>query len=385
MNKLLILIFFFTSIFSTVEAKLKVEKVLETNSISECNTWIEANEGQYKGLNPLLIQVIKTQHGTEKDNYIDEYEISYYAETGKLVKKEVLKGWIVIRIIREDGFDYTMDSSRGDKIIIDEMNAPMYPTEHKVTVKGRNGNVLFMTKGLLIPLGLRLNLQPAGEFVKRVLNNKGKILNTLSNIYGLLNGRKIWDFSSKTGLLITGIAESPSPSSPQAAIVIDSLGKEVWRKKFDLEFNVAIADNGSIIAIAEQDRIHLYDINGTLKKTYIPFPSLTLTDVISLSEDGRYLFVCIRDGMCLYDIVKDSMLWKQHSGVIPFPSQIFIGPEGTYLAVLAHYGTTGIFSYNGELVKELTFPDKISYARFLPNLILVDTKKKIYIYEIKKE
>ncbi len=379
MNKLLLPVFLFALMFSRVEAELKVEKVLETNSISECNTWIETNKGNYKGLSPILIQVIKTKNGTEKDNYIDEYEISYFAETGKFIKKEVLKGWIVIRIVREYGCDYILDSARGDKIIIEESNDPMYPSERKITVKGRGGNALFMTKGSLLPLGPKLNLQPAGESVTKVLNNKGEVLNKISAPAGfrIATTRNFWDFSTNSELLIAKIGDG--------AILFDSLGKVVWQKKFKKGIEVAIADNGSTIAIAERDEIHLYDKNGGFKKTYIPFPSLTLTDVVSLSEDGRYLLVCVRDGMCLYDIVKDTMLWKQQSGVIPFPSQIFIGPDGTYLAVLANYGSMGIFSYNGELVKELTFPDEISYVRFLPNLILLDTQKKIYIYEIKKE
>jgi hypothetical protein len=379
MNKLLLPIFFFGLIFSKVEAKLKVEKVFETNSIPECNSFIETNRIHYKDLSPLFILVIKTKNGTEKNNYIDEYEISYFAETGKLIKKEVLKGWINIRIVREYSCDYIIDTARGDKIIIEERNDPMYPSERKITVNGRGGNVLFMTKGPLLPLGPKLYLQPAGESVTKVLNNKGEVLNKISAPAGfrIATTRNFWDFSADSELIIAKIDD--------AALLFDSLGNVVWQKKFKKGVEVAIAGDGSTIAIAEQDKINLYDKKGTFKKTYIPFPSLTLTDVISLSEDGRYLLVCIRDGMCLYDIIKDTMLWKQHSGVIPFPSQIFIGPEGTYLAVLAHYGSMCIFSYNGDLVKELTFPDEISFARFLPNLILLDTHKKIYIYEIKKE
>jgi hypothetical protein len=379
MNKLFLPISLLILIFSTVEAELKVEQVLETNSISECNAFIETNRVQYKDLSPILIQVIKTKNETEKDNYVDEFEISYFDETGKLVKKEVLKGWVYIQMMREDGCDFIIDNARGDKIIIEETNDPMYPSERKTTVKGRGGNVLFMTEGSLLPLGPKFYLQPAGESVTKVLNNKGEVLNKISAPAGfrLATTRNFWDFSTDSELLIAKIGD--------AAILFDSLGNIVWQKKFKKGVEVAIAGNGSTIAIAEQDKINLYDKNGTLKRTYIPFPSLTLTNVISLSETGRYLLVCVRDGMCLYDIVKDTMLWKLNSGAIPFPSQIYIGPDDTYLAVLADYGTLGIFSYNGELVKELNFPDEISYARFLPNLVLVDTKKKIYIYEVKKE
>jgi hypothetical protein len=379
MNKLFLPFWLLIFIFSRVEAELKVEQLLETNTISECNAFIETNRVRYKDLSPILIQVIKTRNGTEKDNYTNEYEISYFNETGKLVKDEVLKGWIEIKIVREYGSDYITDSARGDKIIIDAMNGPMYPTEHKITVKGEGGNVLFTTEGLLLPLGPRLYLQPAGESVTKVLNSKGEVLNKISAPFGfpVATTKNFWDFSTDSELLIAKIGD--------AAILFDSLGKVVWQKKFKKGIEVAIAGSGSTVAIAEEDKINLYDKDGIFKKTYIPFPSLTLTDVISFSEDGRYLLICVRDGMCLYDIVKDTLLWKLHSGVIPFPSQIFIGPEGTYLAVLAHYGTIGIFSYDGEFVKELTFPDEISYARFLPNLILVDTKKKINIYEVKKK
>jgi len=396
--KFLITCFLLFPLLITAEARLKVEKLLETDSISKYNAWVMANKDKYKGLNPLLLKV---SNFTEKENYIREFEIRYYDETGKFIKKEVLKGWIDIIIVREDGSNnYCPPIGWGERIIIRKGTAPFEERERGRIVKSKSGNILF-TAGLgLLPLGPKLYLSGFAEgSVKKILNNRGEVLNTISNVSGfrLVSSKNFWDFSSETGLLITKVSESEFTSLPRAcdAVLIDSLGNVLWRKKFEHGVEVAIAGNGSVIAIAENSKIYLYDTKGILKKTLMPFPSSYRTAVVSFSPDGKYLFASSPTEMCLYDITKDSLLWLEET---QGQSQIYIGPENSYIATLDLSGYLYIFSYDGKLVKEISGAEKIlvlttsegkkkyerypPYVKFMPGLVVLDNGQKITIYKI---
>ncbi|MCK4256263.1 hypothetical protein KAX35_05205 [candidate division WOR-3 bacterium] len=378
---LIILSAFVFYLIGLAKTEIAVTNVLKTTDIQQYNRWIHTNRTEYPQPSPIWIKVELTKHGTKNNNYTDEYSISYYDAEGNLVSQEIIEGWILVTVIRSDGtFLYCSPKQPcyGEKIIVNEsLDHHMYLTKRKATVKEKNGEIIFSTNNPIGPLGRLLYFRELIESLE-ILNAKGEVVNLINKAIALScagAGFMPWSFTydGEYGVIQIGDDEM---SHSVAVVLIDSVGNEIWRRNFSSGVKTHISDNSLLIAIAEKDKVNLYNRQGELLKIYYPFSPTNVTPTISLSPDGDHLAACSRDEICLYDNISGSLLWRNslEEGWLP-PKQIYLGPEDTYIAVAYLSSNLYLLSYEGDIIEKITLSEEVEEKeQFIPNIGLQKVK-----------
>ncbi|MEO0267692.1 MAG: hypothetical protein ABIM36_06100, partial [candidate division WOR-3 bacterium] len=103
-------IFLISLLFFILKAEIKIEKVLDTESISEYNRWVKENKSKYPELEPIYFQIKQIKDGKYQPDApitfdpppehpsTDIYEIFYY-NYDRILKVEQLTGYLTVRIL----------------------------------------------------------------------------------------------------------------------------------------------------------------------------------------------------------------------------------------------------------------------------------------------
>ncbi len=368
-----------TFIFCLFGAEVRVEKVLETTSVKEYNQWVKKNRAKYPGLKPIYIQteIIKgarsraaVDYEPEKtfdpspDNpFINEYRIRYYNENGDVVKEEIIRGYVAVRV-----------SLNFDEVLINKRDHPWYPENRINIVKDKRGNIKIIRDDVfsLIFTGIEgLYIEEAdyecGSEYLRLFDKNGNVIGTLEGASRCM----VTATSADGKFIIDGYAQEPN-WKPGLLFLYAKNGVVLWRKEFAWQEGApqglypSISGDGNVIAVGHIDKVYVYKRNGEVWQEYgynPPYPALS-----ALSYDGRFLAIVTREAgtkVMLCDNEKGEIVWtKRIEGLTPSTCgrSIVISPDGRYVGVMMRPDKVYLFGENGQILKQWDLGGIVAYA-----------------------
>ncbi len=346
-----------TFIFCLSWAEVRVEKVLETTSIKEYNQWVKKNKGKYPGLMPIYVnvkQVEKIEDGTYK------YIIFYYDEEGKKRRSEEINGYVFVKV--SPYYDAV-------GIFMSDTNTP-YALRSRSIIKDQYGEIIcdtqdvylaFVSPYFYLTIPSDDEVSPAIPTVK-VFNAKNKLwISTLEDCW-LLNERDV-AHSYNFNFSVVSI-EINSRFNSQHLILLDSDGREKWRKTFIDNpeklggINVGIAPDGSMVAVVKDEKIYIYDSSGILQKEY-PLPSLDFVQC-GISNLGKFLFIVSRSCIIKYDNESNLELWRKKitEGT---PIKVVLSKDSDYGLIQFHPNVVYLIKESGDILKQWNLETEIHY------------------------
>jgi hypothetical protein len=307
-----------------LNAEIKIEKILETESISEYNKWVKKNKERYPGLMPMYEikwikrgeeanpsiaeereKLMKAEKGMEpvpQNPFVSQIKVSYYDKDGKFSKEEIYTGYLDVMGWRGANFSY---------LIIRKKDHPLLTSEKLIIVKDFTGKTLFTLPNLpytIRPISENIfieryfqegDLDQSEEYMEfRVFNRNGREIGKLKNIPGAWEG----DFlPNHKYFLIYNSYE---------IIFFSNDLKEIWRKK---QMGTRAWCN-NYIAIGYEGKIYLYDLSGELVYRYELIKSFEWPQMV-FSEDGKYLFAEVGNYIFLLDVENRIELWRKKAFV----------------------------------------------------------------------
>ena len=373
-----------------MNAEIKIEKILETESISQYNKWVKKNKERYPGLMPMYFKV-------EMINNMKKYKIQYFNEEGNLLKEEFVEG--------ENINVYTDERNR---IFIRKRNNGGTTIE----VKDKFGNSLFVVKNIgslfYLPKNLYIGEPPIEEDVTEspyllIFNGKGELIKILE-LKGCVDFStiRIPTDSSYTLLRIVG-------GKDETILMIDSNGNEVWRRKFvGTHFVPFISKDGSKIGLNFylNKKIEVYNKNGEFEYIYeISEKEGSSLYNSSFSLNGSYLITGTNYIIYFYDNNTHELIWRKTIKERPKKFDFVLGDNYILVAYLSndiHFydkrgnliGSFKIPLRESESFKKVFTEEGVKFMKkikpewkwdieFIEPLIIIKSMGKIFIYEIK--
>lgn len=341
----------FTFIFGLLWAEVKVEKILETTDVREYNQWVKENKAKYPGLNFIYVNA-KIEKKTKEGR---RYRIYYYDEDGNEKYIEEVKG--NTEVLVSPYFDavgiYTCARHMATKAVIKNGQGE--------TILETHGYLAFISPYLYltVPEG---DASPSNPMV-RVFSGKSKSwVKELPDCW-LLNGRNVahsdnFDFSVVT-------IDRSSIHNSRYLILLDSTGKEQWRKTYfeDPEkigggVNVAIAPDASNVVASQYEKIYVYDSTGILQREYT-FPSITVTQC-GISDKGKILLVAMRNCLIKYDNETGQEIWRK-TIIGGAPMKAILSKDGRYGLIQFHPNVIYLIDKGGDILQQWSLETDIHH------------------------
>jgi len=391
MTRIIFAIFAF--IFCSLWAEVRVEKIAEIKSIKEYNQWVKKNKAKYPGLKPIYIQHELIKRGRSRTTvdyeperafdppstnpFINEYNVRYYDEDGNVVKEEIIKGYVAVKV-----------SLNFDEVLINKRDHPWYPEKRINIVKDNRGNIKFTMDNIfsLRFTGSELYIEEAdvevGASSLRLFDKNGAVTGNLEGA-SLPFYNKIPMCNVDKKFYVEGYLKQPD-LPPGLLFLYTPNGDVLWRKEFTWPEKVpwglypSISGDGQVIAIGHVNKIYVYNKDGELRREYkykYPYPALT-----ALSCDGRYVAVATREGgtkIFVYDNENGELIWDKKIELLsPDPGNIFpiaISANGKYVAMQVRPDKVYLFDFNGEIIKEWDLQGIVTHP-------MVHSDKRIEVY-----
>ncbi len=152
MKKITLLIFVLS--LSLLKTEIDIEKVLETESISEYNRWVEENKSKYPEIEPIYFQIKQIKDGKYQPDAprtfnslpehpsTDIYEIEYYDENGNILNKEEISGYLKVFPLENKYSIPYIKNGYFQIIQFDYPNAEFTLTQRNI-IKNKRGEIVF--------------------------------------------------------------------------------------------------------------------------------------------------------------------------------------------------------------------------------------------------
>lgn len=366
MRKLIILSFLL--FFLKLSSAVKLESVFETSDVGEYNQWVSEHKGEYPELKPVYIlgertgvkEGIKTPTGKTR---IYEYRLYYYDDNGNLVNTEDLSG-------HEMKVTFSPDH---DRVIIREWKDKEPYGYYTYTVKNRRGIEIFNKSDRIVftPDPKRYFLIPYNRYMPiftKLCRGDGREIREFNDF--IFRGGAFASQDNET-FLIT--ASKGHIGKPYLAVIIDKDGNEISRsKEFSPDpekvevFGLTWTTNKDIakIAVGFNGVVYVYDRSWNLLHKW-EVPSRAHPSV-GLSSDGENLVTFGAKTVCLYNLEKGRLIWKNKLEDAGRAGNVTVLPDGKGVVVGTKWpAQVYLLNKTGEIVKYTDLGSKV--IRETPN------------------
>lgn len=348
-------IFLITCVFIGISsAELKVEKVLETESIEEYNQWVMRQKAEYPRLKPFYLNV-------EQVKSDKEWKVIYFDDDGTVAKEEVLKakpGWWL----------HVHHSSYGGIVFVVESDSSLGESSpHVRTIKNRTGDTLSafasFASGRFLPGGHGLCLIQGRE-------NRAELLTWDGERIGMIENLPSFNIGSKA----TPDGRYMVLNSVFTAVVVKE-GEELWRKTFPSAIEVGVSDDGQFIAIGDAGTVYVYNQQGDLLYSFCFSPKAMTNPRPVFSSDNRYLVASLPMELALIDNETGKSMWQQQVEGDAYYSDVHFAKGAEYI-VLGYLERIFIYDLAGNLLMTIRDSRIRSRWQVFDDVIIVNTEKE---------
>ncbi|MGQ9535599.1 MAG: hypothetical protein ACUVTF_10295 [bacterium] len=332
-----------TFIFCSLWVEVKVEKVLKTTNTEEYNQWVAKNKEKLPCLRPILVDVEPYDIKDIKDTVNVEHKIYYYSESGKLLKKEVIRESDVyfaipkttdrIYILKsryKEGVEYRkIKNAKGETI-----PAPQISTAE------------YIGMGLYVESDICETIPQEGDV--KILDENGNEIGVIKHLAGI-DGSQLYIACDERYAVFRGIIANETP-----IICINKTGAIVWRKDFEPSPDyLYISANGTRIGVHHRNFITVLNEDGSLVNTFTPFGQERVFKC-GLSPNGNFLVfsnISKYPKIIFYDLSKGKALWCDDSTLVKnkdLVKYLHIDINNRVIALCESHNLY-IFSKNGKL------------------------------------
>uniref|UniRef100_A0A7V3RGY1 WD40 repeat domain-containing protein n=1 Tax=candidate division WOR-3 bacterium TaxID=2052148 RepID=A0A7V3RGY1_UNCW3 len=342
MRKMIIVITFAVCF---IWAEVKVEKVLETTSTEEYNQWIVKNKKCLPGLRPILVDVEPQSIRGIEDTVNAEHKIYYYSDSGRLLKREIIKY----------PHTYFYIPLTLDRIIVTKSYGYKSGTKEEYTVKNSQGETIFEPQSFVSYIGMGLYIEshisegdiPDG-IDARVFDHNYNEIGVIKDLAGVDLSQLRIAYDERYAVF-RGMVGSRRP-----VICINKKGETVWRKEFEPSVSeLFISADGTRIGIHHGNHITILNEDGSLISTFTPFGQIRAFKC-GISPNGNYLIASNFSRplkLSFYNVATGTMMWCDDSTLAKnrdVAKSIHIDVKQRII-VLSESNNLYIFDKNGKL------------------------------------
>ena len=285
-----------------------MEKVLETTSTEEYNQWVAKNKNHLPGLRPILVDVEPYSIKSIEDTVNVEHKIYYYSESGRLLKKEIIR----------HPHTYFYIPLTLDRITITKSGGYKSGIKDEYTVKNSRGEIIHTPENWFHYIGMgkyvESHVTEDGDFPPganaRIFDEKGHQVGVIPDVAGIDESEMCITFDERYAVFRCHAFRS----SP--VVCVNNKGEVVWRKDFGpLIRRVFISADGTRIGIHHRNLISILNENGNLINTFNPFGQQSVSKW-NLSPSGDYLVgsdISKYPKIIFYDVSTGKILWCDDS------------------------------------------------------------------------
>ena len=296
----------FILVFSQLAlAGVRVEKVLETASTEKYNQWVAKNRAVLPGLRPILVDFEAVQ---DTKTLMREYKIYYYSGSGKLLKKENIKGELISL-----GIPKTLD-----RIFIYKSHGYKEGSPTEYCIKNAKGNIILTPQTSMTYIGMGMYVEShisEDGFIPprvdaRIFDNTGNEIGIIKDL-AAISQYQLCIANDERYAVSRGFVAKGRP-----IICIDATGKVRWRRDFEPSADyLYISADGDRIAVHHGTRVTILNEDGSLVNTITPFDKRAME--CGLSPDGNLLVVSKTQPkpwkISLYDVATGKLIWCDDS------------------------------------------------------------------------
>ena len=373
-----------TALFCLSWGDITVKPLLENANITEFNRWVSENQAEYPGLKPILVDCA---HDIQKLS-VDQYEITYYQEDGKISATEV---------IHSDSFTAHVPLTN-DRLLIYKYQPGKESEISQTIVKDAKGKTIFSVPYGIVYLGMDIYVESRIPHTASDVN----LLDRTGNHIGVLREVTWIDLSrlcianDERYTVFYGIRDE----TYDRIILLNREGTEMWRRSVHC-YSIFISKDGSKIGLHHGKNVSVLLEDGSYFCGYNPF-DVDHGFENSFSEKGNWYLAGDYSKIKYYDNTTGKELWEDDASLAEFGDRVrYLGVigDGELIVVVCSSHNIYVFGREGNLLRKTNLdlgeewhyaidrekhsiirtkgPAKKWFVEFVDDLVIV-TKGKIY-------